>query len=86
MATIEIHDKLYKEIQDFCNINNLLDVDGFCVKLITLGFNIEKYGVSPFTKKHAILDEKLVASNEQKSSNEEIETVKPNKKVRIIKR
>lgn len=41
-------DKLYDEITIFCKLNGLVDVSIFIGKLIRCGFNIEKYGNTPF--------------------------------------
>ncbi len=41
-------DKLYHEIISFCKLNGLVDVSIFVGKLVRCGFNIEKYGNTPF--------------------------------------
>jgi hypothetical protein len=38
---------LTDEIIAFCKANDILDVDGFIIKVIKIGFNIEKYGAIP---------------------------------------
>ncbi len=49
--TMEIPKELKKEIIDYCKLNNIEDVDAFILKNFKQGFNIEKYGTSPFKVK-----------------------------------
>ena len=44
-----INDKLYQEIKEYCELNNIEDIDKEINRLLRIGFNIEKYGVSPFS-------------------------------------
>ena len=41
---IKINKKLSDEIQSYCNLNGITDVDGFVQKLIKKGFDTEKWG------------------------------------------
>lgn len=44
---MEIPKNLQEEIQYYCKINNIEDVNKFLVKILTNGFNIAKYGNNP---------------------------------------
>jgi hypothetical protein len=42
---IEITDKLYSDILEYCKVNNIPDVDKFIKKIVNQGFTTEKWGV-----------------------------------------
>lgn len=44
MAKIEIPDKLYNDIVEFCKINNIKDPESYCVDLLRECYYVEKYG------------------------------------------
>lgn len=54
--------KLHKEILDYCKLNNIDDVDTFIDKMLSQGFNVEKYGMTPVgqLKSSTIEVEKIV--------------------------
>lgn len=39
--------ELNEEIEDYCSLNEISDVDEFKYKCLLTGFNIERYGLSP---------------------------------------
>ncbi len=45
---MKIPKKLKDEIWEYCRLNNITDIDAFILKSTQQGFNIEKYGVTPF--------------------------------------
>lgn len=45
--SVLIDDKLFKEILNFCEINNIKNVDKYCEDLLTKAITIEKYGLQP---------------------------------------
>lgn len=47
---MKISKKLKSEIEEYCKLNNIKDVEKFISKNIEVGFNIEKYGNSPFVQ------------------------------------
>ena len=51
-----------KEINEYCKLNNINDIEGFITQCILKGFNTFRYGVSP--------------SDNIKKENEEIESSK----------
>lgn len=95
-----IDNKSYKAFIEFCKFNGFSDedIEKEFVKIFNIGFNVYRFGVSPFQKELPIVEEKpkkttrkskTVAptikeepKNEQKT--EEPQTTK--KKVRIIKK
>jgi hypothetical protein len=45
---MKIPKKLKDEIWEYCRLNNISDIDTFMLKTLQQGFNIEKYGTTPF--------------------------------------
>jgi len=45
---MEIPKKLKDEIWEYCRLNDITDIDAFILKSTQQGFNIEKYGTTPF--------------------------------------
>jgi len=45
---MKIPKKLKDEIWEYCRLNNITDIDAFILKSTQQGFNIEKYGTTPF--------------------------------------
>lgn len=45
---MDIPKKLQDEIWDYCRLNNIPNIDEFINKMVGNGFNVEKYGTSPF--------------------------------------
>lgn len=48
VLTIDITDGLLDDIRSYCSANGIEDVAAEIVRYISSGFNIERYGVSPF--------------------------------------
>lgn len=45
---MKIPKKLKDEIWEYCRLNDITDIDAFTLKSAQQGFNIEKYGTTPF--------------------------------------
>jgi hypothetical protein len=45
---MEIPKKLKDEFWEYCRLNDVTDIDSFMLKSLQQGFNIEKYGTTPF--------------------------------------
>lgn len=45
---MKIPKKLKDEVWEYCRLNNITDIDAFMLKTLQQGFNIEKYGTTPF--------------------------------------
>ena len=81
-----INEKLLKEITEYCNINNIKDIKSKINELLRIGFNIEKYGDSPFYERPTRVEEtKEIKKEEVVKRDNDVKEEKPKKKVRIIK-
>ena len=88
-----IEEKLYKEFLDYCLLNDIQDSNKEFIRMFVTGFNISKYGISPFKNKPVVKDikpekEKEVIKTEEineKPSLTNDDDTKPKKRVRIIK-
>jgi hypothetical protein len=47
---MEIPNKLQKELELYCKVNNITDIEAFALKMLQQGFNIERYGIKPNIK------------------------------------
>jgi hypothetical protein len=56
---MDIPKKLKDEIWDYCRLNDITDLDGFILKSVKSGFNIAKFGNSPFDIEPEVI-EKIV--------------------------
>tara|TARA_R110002020_G_scaffold113236_7_gene260347 strand:- start:16046 stop:16639 length:594 start_codon:yes stop_codon:yes gene_type:complete len=45
---MKVPKKIKDEIWEYCRLNNISDIDTFMLKTLQQGFNIEKYGTTPF--------------------------------------
>jgi hypothetical protein len=54
-----LNDKIIEEIKEYCQLNKIDDIDIFINKIVKQGFNVEKYGATPFTPEPKII-EKIV--------------------------
>jgi len=48
VLTIDITDVLLDDIKSYCSANGIEDIAAEIVRYISSGFNIERYGASPF--------------------------------------
>lgn len=80
---IEIDDKIYNNIEQYCKLNNL-DIKAEINKILLIGFNITKYGVKPFHN-DAQIDENSLLGNKENIENKETVENKVINKIRIIK-
>ena len=96
-----INDKLYKEIEQFCKLNNIDDVEQEINTILQIGFNVIRFGVSPFQQTVNIPQEEEVKEEAkvpkkrgrkpkqtivEEKQEVDIKTEEPQKvKVRIIK-
>lgn len=86
--SFEIDDKLFNEFVQFCEINGKEDINSEFIKMFMVGFNIAKYGISPFKKKPVPMED-MTPPKEEKIEVVKTEVNKPAKKrepkVKIIK-
>lgn len=92
MKRIHIPKKLYNEIKEYCEFNNLDDITKEIVNYIQTGFNLVKYGNSPFLSFNIKTNENLKEEKEEKKVQETIKDAviekiekKPKKGIIIIK-
>jgi Skp family chaperone for outer membrane proteins len=45
---MKVPKKIKDEVWEYCRLNNISDIDTFMLKTLQQGFNIEKYGTTPF--------------------------------------
>ena len=79
-----INNKLLEEIKEYCELNNIEDIDKEINRLLRIGFNIEKYGVSPFSFVQTEKMKEYIDENPIKENINKVEET-PKKKIRIIK-
>ena len=79
--TISIPSITSKQIKEYCSINSIDNIEGFCVECLMKGFSIEKFGNSPLDKI------KLETGNREDTEKKEQESVKNEniKKIRKVK-
>ena len=79
-----INNKLLEEIKEYCELNNIEDIDKEINRLLRIGFNIEKYGVSPFSFVQTEKMKEYIDENPIKENINKVEETQK-KKIRIIK-
>lgn len=86
MAEIKIPDNIYQEFEKYCELNEIQDFEKEFCKIFVMGFNVLKYGTSPFKPKPQIENNVLINKEpEVKKEEPKQVTEKPKKQVRIIK-
>lgn len=68
---IEIPDKLYSDIVEYCKVNNIEDVNKFIKKIINQGFATEKWGSFEENKepKKEIIEKTIISA----TTNQQVE-------------
>lgn len=46
---MDIDNKLLNNIQDYCKLNEINDIDKFINELLNIGLTVKKFGTSPYT-------------------------------------
>ena len=94
---IKVNEKLYNEIVEYCEYNNIQDIEKEINIFLRTGFNIEKYNTSPFlSQQKCVVEENVIEENKivETTTIEPIgevlnmpieQNVIKKKKVRIIK-
>ena len=97
---MEINKKLLKDITQYCNLNEIENIEEEINKYIQIGFNVIRFGTSPFQEYQeevVIKKQKTVKNKKEEVSSEKTEDIKeeilqeseeeikPKKKIRIIK-
>lgn len=97
MKRVHIPIKLYKEIEEYCKFNNISSINKEIESFLRTGFNLVKFGSSPFIKKEerqeeiklienvVQKDKIIVQNNEKKEVKQETSTTKNIPKQKIKK-
>ena len=85
MYQLDLPDKVYKNINLICKENQFTDINSVLLKIIEIGFNVMKYGTTPFKYDNMKTLSKEQIKDEIKEIQVEQQEIKP-KKVRIIKK
>ena len=72
-----IKDKLRREIEQYCQVNNIDNIEEEINNILQIGFNVIRFGVSPFKR---IEDVELTNDNNVNKENSPEEVIKPKKK------
>lgn len=75
--------KIMIDIEEYCNLNGIKNIDEFVEYLLKTAFYIEKYGITPIPNISGNSDKK----NENKKLENKInnENSKPKNKIKIVK-
>lgn len=91
-----IKEKLYNDILNYCKINNIEDIDTEINNILQIGFNVVRFGMTPFNNAPRMVSEppKEVVKRSRKKKEEIVKPTiiedvivenKPQKKTKIIK-
>lgn len=81
--TISIPSITSKQIKEYCSINSIDNIEGFCVECLMKGFSIEKFGNSPLDK---IKMENGIDTEKKEQESVKNENVKKVRKVKVVKK
>lgn len=72
-----------KQIKEYCSINSIDNIEGFCVECLMKGFSIEKFGNSPLDK---IKMENGIDTEKKERESVKNENIKKIRKVKVVKK
>ena len=81
--TISIPSITSKQIKEYCFINSIDNIEGFCVECLMKGFSIEKFGNSPLDK---IKMENGIDTEKKEQESVKNENIKKIRKVKVVKK
>lgn len=81
--TISIPSITSKQIKEYCSINSIDNIEGFCVECLMKGFSIEKFGNSPLDK---IKMENGIDTEKKEQESVKKENIKKIRKVKVVKK
>ena len=81
--TISIPSIITKQIKEYCSLNSIDDIEGFCVECLMKGFSIEKFGNSPLDK---IKMENGIDTEKKEQESVKNENIKKIRKVKVVKK
>lgn len=62
---VNVPQELLDQIWDYCNLNNIEDIQKFTVNILKQGFSVEKYGTSPFGAQKEIVEKEIIKEVEK---------------------
>jgi predicted RNase H-like nuclease (RuvC/YqgF family) len=71
-------DRFKQEVAEYCNMNKIDNIDEFVYNCFKQGFDIKKYGISPFKKEEVKMEQPKVEETKQ------IEEVSYNSKMKML--
>ena len=81
--TISIPSITSKQIKEYCSINSIDNIEGFCVECLMKVFSIEKFGNSPLDK---IKMENGIDTEKKEQESVKNENIKKIRKVKVVKK
>ena len=72
-----------KQIKEYCSINSIDNIEGFCVECLMKGFSIEKFGNYPLDK---IKMENGIDTEKKEQESVKNENIKKIRKVKVVKK
>ena len=81
--TISIPSITSKQIKEYCSINSIDNIEGFCVECLMKGFSIEKFGNSPLDK---IKMENGIDTEKKEQESVKNEKINKIRKVKVVKK
>lgn len=83
MHQFKINNNLYEKIIDYCKLNRINDINTFCEECLNYGFNVVRFGSSPFDNLRR--EEKGITNFSQEEHVQEVKA-SPKAKIKIIKK
>lgn len=81
--TISIPPIISKQINEYCSLNSIDNIEEFSIKCLMKGFSIEKFGNSPLDK---IKMENGEGTEKKEQEAVKSENIKKVRKVRVVKK
>ncbi|MBR6516970.1 MAG: hypothetical protein IKT40_09070 [Bacilli bacterium] len=80
-----INNKLLKEIEEYCKFNNIEDINSEINKILRIGFNVVRFGVSPFKRFEEPIEEvKEETKPIEIKTSENVVKKKPGRKKKVV--
>lgn len=73
---MEIPKNLKDEIWEYCRLNDITDLNLFIINMLRQGYNVEKYGATPYSHKEPEIIEKEVIKEVEKIVEVPVEVIK----------
>lgn len=79
---MDINKKLLKEIENYCNFNNIENIEEEINNMLRVGFNVIRFGTKPFDNNQEIKEVVVKKTTKVKKKTDEVisETISEDKK------